>query len=342
MTRSLVRVQQGLPNVTTKTTKKKPSRHAEGSAVSAGLPKNASRGSTYTANMDAEIEAAIGGRTHDLFRRLEIASGLPGPRANEHLAIAFAHDCARFGARVDPLVRNMASMSADDARGGSPREFLVMCGVLASTARALDSKAQDKLQRKARAEVVAMLEEHADDLRFRVREAVAISLAMLGAVMKSELAFMVEPWMDRYFHAAAVALAISQPSWLETFAATEHELPIQLLHQAFLLAHDAPRSAERYPGHKALIEALAVAPGLVARRFPQPMFEQLATWAAYVKVPELRDAILQNIERPEFKKSWGDQIKHVQSLIEQGKAPPRDPTIIRHGTRGRGKKRRQF
>jgi hypothetical protein len=252
---------------------------------------------------------------------------------NLDVALAFSQDCARLGPKVDPLIFRMAKLTPEEARGASPMEFLVVCGILAVGARV----AADDQSHWAD-EALALFEAKADDLRFRVRDAVPLALAMMGSKMKGELVTRTVPWMDRYFHAAAVIRALAEPLWLETFTARDADSAIDLLHVAFLLCHDAPRSAVRYPGHKALMEALASAPRAVAKRFPQKMFERFITWATYVTVPELRDVILTNISGPELKKTWGHEIARVRDAIEQGKKPPRDPTLIRHGTRGRGKK----
>lgn len=287
-----------------------------------------------SAELTAALERAIEGKPADLYRQLELQSGLPGPRVNMNLGMAFAHDCARLGPRVDELTYAMANLPPDEARGASGKEFLSVCGVLGIGARAMAAK-----EAAVRDRALALLEEKADDPRFRVRDAVPFALAMIGSMMKEELADRVEPWMDRYFHAAAVIRALAEPMWLETFGYDDYYQPIILLNSAFMLAHEAPRSAFRYPGHKALVEALGSAPKAVARRFSQQMFQRYGMWAEYVKVPELREAILKNIDDTQMKKSFRDDIKHIKELVETSKGPPRDPTIIRHGTRGRGKKR---
>lgn len=287
-----------------------------------------------SAELTRALERAIAGSSADLFRQLELQSGLPGPRMNLNLALAFAQECVALGAKVDGVANQMAQLPPDEARGASGKEFLSVCGVLGVTARAAASN-----DRAMRDRALVLLEEKAEDPRFRVRDAVPVGLAMLGAKMKGELAERLPGWMDRYFQAAAVLRALGEPSWLETFPVSDAARPLELLHAAFDLAHDAPRSAFRYPGHKALVEALGTVPKAVARRFGSQMFEKYGEWAKAVKIPELRDAILANVDDPQMKKSFGGEMKHVKQLVEDSKAPPRDPTIIRHGTRGRGKKR---
>jgi hypothetical protein len=284
--------------------------------------------------LDGAIEAAVAGRPADLYRRLELASGLPGPRVNLPLAVDFAQASARLGPKVDTLAYAMANLPPDEARGASTKEFLSVCGVLAVGARATSAR-----ESAVRDRALVLLEERADDPRFRVRDAVPLALAMLGSKMEDDLAERVESWMDRYFHAAAVLRALAEPSWLETFPAESYAAPINLLHDAFLLAEGAPRSAARYPGHKALVDALGAAPKALAKRFGMPMFDRLAIWAENVKMPELREVILANLDDSQLKKPFANEIRRIKGLVEGSKKPPRDPTRIVHGTRGRGKKR---
>lgn len=286
-----------------------------------------------SASLAAALEAAASGNTRELFRQLEVQSGLPGKRVNVDLAVAFAHDCARFGPKIDDLAYTMANLSPEEARGASPKEFLVMCGVLAVGARGMVAK-----ENSVRTRALALLEEKADDPRFRVRDAVPLALAMLGNKMKDNLGELVEPWMNRYFHAAAVIRALSDPAWLETFAKDDYYQPINLLHFAFVLAHEAPRSASRYPGHKALVEALGWVPNAVAKRFPIQMCDRYGIWAEYVEVPELREALLKNLADPYMKKAFAFEIKRMKETMSERKRPTRDQERAVKGTRRRGKK----
>lgn len=281
----------------------------------------------------AELVAqATRGKKDDLFRRLELASGLPGPRANVKLALEFAETCAQAGATADALAYGMANEPPQEMRGATAKEFLAMCGVLAVTARA---EREPKLRDRA----IELLEERADDPRFRVRDAVPMGLAMLGTKMHAELAERVTGWMDRYFHAAAVLRALGDRSWLETFGPSEGELPIRLLDEGFHLAANAPRSDARYPGHKALVEVLAYVPKAFAKRFGVALFDELAAFAPHVKMPELREAILANLDDAQLKKPFANEIRKIKALVEGSKAPPRDPTKLIAGMRSRGKKR---
>ncbi len=307
---------------------------AAGSTSGPKGPSLSTQQSLRSSEMAAALTDAVAGKTASLYRQLELVSGLPGTRMNLQLAVAFAHDAARLGPKADRLIFEMAEMSPEVARGASPKEFLPVCGVLAVGARAMVGK-ENALRDRA----LALLEEKADDSRFRVREAVPLALAMIGHEMKGDLADRVESWMDRYFHATAVLLALGEPAWLETFPVESYYAPINLLHAAFILAHDAPRSAARYPGHKALVEALKRVPKALAKRFGVPMFDRLMIWAENVKIPEMREVILANLDDVQLKKPFADEIKSIKQAVEGSKKPPRDPSRIVQGTRGRGKKR---
>lgn len=287
-----------------------------------------------SAELSAALARAVEGDRAALFRQLEVQSGLPGPRANMNLARGLASECARLGPEAGALAYAMATMTPDEAPGATSKEFLVVCGVLAVGARAAVAE-----ERAAQEDALALLEARADDPRFRVRDAVPVALALLGARMKDELAERLDPWMDRYFQAAAVLRALTEPAWLETFQAGAGGAPLALLHRAFALANGAPRSASRYPGHKALVDALGSVPKALAKRVGITVFDALHAWAEQVDTPEMREVIVANLSDPRFKRPFGAEIERIEATLEARKPPPRDPTLIRHGTRGRGKRR---
>jgi hypothetical protein len=227
------------------------------------------------------LDEALKGKRGPLFELLARGSKLPGPRHNATLAEAFAQACRGRGKDADKLTLDMAHLSADEAPGATALEFLPTCGVLALAARATVDAA-------VRPAYVAELHALADDLRFRVREAVIDGLGRIGGVAGDTLVEDVAPWMDGYFHAAAVVRAVSRDPWLPTLHLPD---PVILrLDEAFELARNAPRAAARYPGHKAVLEALREAPPRVALRFGVPVFDLLAQWAT-VKDPVLRELV---------------------------------------------------
>lgn len=118
-------------------------------------------------------------------------SGLPGPRANTELAIAYAE--LADSADIDPAIA-----SAD--------EYLAMCGSVALGARATDPAALAKLHRLA------------GDPRWRIREAVAMGLQLLADNNFSDLERIVEAWVEDRdpLVVRAAAAAICEPRLLGT------------------------------------------------------------------------------------------------------------------------------
>jgi hypothetical protein len=278
------------------------------------------------------LAEAVAGRTAALYDLLTRGSRLPGTRMNTELAEAFAQACRSMGARADATLLAMARLPADRAPGATALEFLPVCGVYAVAARAAASDA------KARASLVAELHAHADDMRFRVRDAVVEGLARVGTAAGDSLVREVAPWMDGYFHAAAVVRALGHDAWLSTLQDAPEVLA--RLDEAFILARDAPRAAARWPGHKALVEALGTDPGLVATRFGVPVFDLFVRWAV-VQDPALRGAIEQTLRFKNLAGRFGPEIERVRDALEASLPPARNPDHDVGPTRNRSKSRKR-
>jgi len=280
------------------------------------------------------LDEAIAGRRDRLFAVLTRGSRLPGTRMNLALADAFAQACRTRGARADAVATDMARLSAEEAPGATAGEFLPVCGLMALGMRG-------GADESARAAIVGELHSHADDLRFRVRDAVVEALARVGAGAGDHLVDAVEPWMDGYFHAAAVVRALVHDAWLPKLH--DPARVIARLDQAFVLARDAPRAAARYPGHKALVEALGRTPAAAAIRFGVPVFDMLARWGS-VADPSLRDAIALVLSQQKLSGRFGPEVDRVRRALYASLPPPRNPdhdvgpTRDRSGSRKRGRR----
>ena len=168
------------------------------------------------------IDRAIKGDRLPLFGILTKGSKLPGTRANDALAEAFAELVAARGASAMAFALELASLHPDEAPGGGALEFLPMCGVLA--VGALGARAKDA---KARLRVVAALHDAAEDLRFRVRDAVPVALEKIAIANAAWLAAELATWMDGYFHGAAALRALVRPGFLN--ALSEADAPVARL-----------------------------------------------------------------------------------------------------------------
>jgi hypothetical protein len=281
--------------------------------------------------LSAAFEDALKGRPERLFVQLRIQSGLPGTRMNTTLAQAFASECAARGKAADKLIQGMSELQ-EDTPGQSEREFLVVCGVLAIAARATTDTKDPAMRKKA----IRILHDASEDVRFRVREIVPVALAKLGAVMGDTLVHELASWMDGFFQATAALLAMAQPNFLPMI--DDVDAALARLDEAYALAKNAARSTSRYPGRKALVDALTFAPGALAGRFGVPVFDHLVTWSK-TEMPELRTAIEAVLADKKLASRYAPDLKRVKAALAASLPPPRDPTLAREGMRGRGKKR---
>jgi len=147
----------------------------------------------------------------------------------------------------------------------------------------------------------------------------------------------VASWMDGYFHAAAVLRALAREAWLGSLHAAGPV--IERLEEAFALARDAPRAAARYPGHKALVEALERTPGIIALRFGVPVFDAAVRWCG-VKDPVMREVPAALLGQAKLAGRFGPDVDRVRRALAASRPLPRNPDHDVGPTRDRSGDRR--
>jgi hypothetical protein len=299
------------------------------------MPRSkASSTSTAPDPLGTLLDAAIArgaSEARPLYAFLARHSGLPGVTANGRIVLAFASHAATRGARADAVVQTLVLLDPDRAPGGTELEILPMCGVAAVGARAASD---ERFVPRA----LELLSIAAEDLRFRVRDEVPKALTRIGAAQGEALLPLLRGWMDGYFQSAAVLTAATDNAWLSLM-----ETPAEIvarLDEAFALARGADRADERYPGYKALVDALSVAPGVLAACFGAPVFDRLVDWST-VKEPMLRDAISASLGGPRLAKRYAAEVLRVRAALEASAPLRRDPRTDVGPTRGRGRKGRR-
>jgi hypothetical protein len=186
-------------------------------------------------------------------------SGLPGPRGNLELL-----DAAADVADADEL-RRWAAIGPDDAGTNEPRGFLAMCGVagLGRLAVEGDGTAVDELR------------VHANDPRWRVREAVAIALQRIGDADLERMQATAESWAGgSAFERRAAVAAVAEPRLLRATAAAARAVTL-LDRITSSFADD--RADRRDDGPVALRKALGYAWSVVLLADPgdgKPAFER--------------------------------------------------------------------
>ncbi|MGN7781882.1 HEAT repeat domain-containing protein [Mycolicibacterium sp. 22603] len=184
-------------------------------------------------------------------RYLDEHSGLPGPRANTELALAFGALADR--ADIDRVV-------------DSPDEYRAMCAAVALGARATDTA------------TVARAHTMATDPRWRVREGVVLGLQLLADSDIDSVQRLVTRWAhdpDPLVVRAAVA-AICEPRLLATPAAAACAIDTCTAATAVLTGW--PSDARRDPALRTLRQTLGYCWSVVVAAAPQsglPVFSSL-------------------------------------------------------------------
>ena len=269
------------------------------------------------------------GRRGALFELLARGSHLPGKRINAGLAEAFARACRAAGSGADPVVFALARLTPKEAPGATALEFLPVCGIYAMGFRA----AADEAVRKA---MVAELHAHADDVRFRVRDAVVGALGRIGHAAGDPLVLEVAPWMDGYFHAAAVVDALASEAWLGSVR--DPTQAAARLEEAFALAENAPRSAARSPGHKELLDVLERAVVPIGSRFGVVVFDVLER-RCQVSDPVQRALIERTLQSRSLAGRYPAEVARVRRALEATQKAPRNPDHDVGPTRNRSRDR---
>jgi hypothetical protein len=280
--------------------------------------------------LDDALARALGSQRpeamRDLVALLSRGSGLPGQTANLALARVFADACG-MSQGGPALARRMASMSGDEAPGGSPLEMIPLCGVLAAGACAVHQPA-------SRADMLAVIHDACDDVRFRVRDAVPVALGQMGTHEGDALLPDLEPFLEGYFHAAAVLIALAQ-----THKVAGVEPIVHILSKALELIDGSPRAAARWPGYKALMVALEASIAPLALRAGAPVLELIAGFRT--SDPHLRDMLSRALDDKRLRTRLREAHQHATSGLAAQTKAPRDPRSLPGPTRKRGGGRRR-
>lgn len=275
----------------------------------------------------AALDRAVDeGPTADLFDLLQRSSGLPGPRPNLELARAVGAALARREARGDRLLAALASAEP---------EFPRIVAALALVERSLLA-GSDKRKAAARAaSALADLQILAEDARHVVRtgviEAVRIRVEALGEPAVLELA----AWTDGYLQAHVALSALADRMLLTKLPNAEPVLA--RLEEAFALADQSSRAAERSQGMRALRQGLPDQIAVIAARYPEAIAWLESKTAS--KRPETREVVAGAIRVMRRAVISDVEAQRLGALLEASAKPRRDADKVVHGTRKRGRGR---
>lgn len=184
-------------------------------------------------------------------------SGLPGPRGNLELAQAFCMEAS------PKKILEYAAIGPDEAAENTPRTFLAFCGVLGL----------GKLIAKGDDSQFARLRRSASDPRWRIREAVAMALQLVGDADMPGLIKQLRAWVrGNWYEQRAVAAGLCEPRLLRSEAAAGSTLRfLDQIMNSMLRAQD--RTDE---GFRTLRQGMAYCWSVAVAAMPtkgKPLFE---------------------------------------------------------------------
>jgi len=262
------------------------------------------------------------GTLNELSALLAEHSGLPGPRGNLELAHSFA--AAVAGMRLlewqwDYLIA-LASISAGGAPVNSPREFLPFCGILA-----LGALYGTGLPRARRRAALAALKAAASDRRWRVREAAAMGLQLIGERDLGALREIVTGWLPEssLLEKRAIAAGLAHPPILgdPDFALFSLEAARAIV-ASITRAGSEERKTEPF---KILRQGLGYTLSVLVRHSPGEGFALLRKSAA-VRDPALARIVRENLKKTRLTERFPREVEQVWLTVEEANArPPRAP-----------------
>ncbi len=262
--------------------------------------------------------ALAGSPPRDFFDALLRASGTPGPRPNVDLARAVGAAIANAGANGDALTKELLARR---------ETYLLRVGLMALAARA--ARPSDRTR------ALEALHDLADAPVKETRDAVIDALASVVAAQGDEVLPKLQAMTDGFLHAFVALEAITARPSLDRLKNADEVL--LRIGEAFDLADESSRAAERAQGVRLLREGLADQIARVAGRFPETLAwieERLARTR-----PETREVMNQTLVALR-KRSIGDaESARLRGLFDSHAPKPRDPSRIVKGMRRRGKLR---
>jgi hypothetical protein len=226
----------------------------------------------------------------ELARRLMAESGLPGPRANLELAMAFA-DAVSTAAEPAAWLETLyewAGIAEEEAPTGDPREFLPFCAVISfgfmvithACAYPCSGPCDCPLWPIQAGYLVEAIRQAAADPRWRMREAAAAALQHLGEGDAEQLRRIVDKWLeDRSLtDRRAVLAALAHPPLLEEekFARYAVKTADRILKDTAAVGPERRKDEEFQILSKGLSYALSV----LAVHLPDEGFAMLERWAS--------------------------------------------------------------
>ncbi len=256
------------------------------------------------------------GRVSQVRTLLEENSGLPGPRANLELMYSFAHSVADM--RVEDwqwdFIVEMATTSVANAPVNSSKEYLPVCGLAA-----LGAMYGNGLPRPRRRAALSTLHAAASDPRWRVREAVAMALQLIGEGDPAALRDIVADWLPNAspLEMRAVAAGLAHPPLLgdEEFCAYCLETSRTILN-AVSRAEPRTRKDDKF---RVLRQGMGYALSVFVEKSPGPGFVLMRKFAA-IRDPDIAWIIRENLKKKRLTGKFASEVRQVEAILDEANA----------------------
>ena len=228
-------------------------------------------------------------------------SGLPGPRGNIELGLAAAQVCDAA------QLRRWAGLDAQAAPTGGVEEFLAFCGVVGL----------GRLLAEGDANALGELRTHANDPRWRVREAVAMALQRWGDGDFGALAAAMADWTHgSWLERRAAAAALCEPVLLTDVPRVQAVLAV--LEQATAGVTGAGPAERRSAEFKAMRKGLGYCWSVAVAAAPEagrPAFEALVEDAARSGDRDLRWIARENLRKRRLERLDADWVAALRTRL---------------------------
>jgi hypothetical protein len=204
-------------------------------------------------------------------------SRLPGPRANLELVQAVVEEGNRA------VFERLLAAGGDSLPANNPDEFLQVCGTVGL----------GRLLAEGDRKALARLRRLASDLRWRIREAVAMALQRWGDSDPAAMFAAMENWSaGPAFVQRAAAAAVCEPRLIEEPQYARRALDIL---EAITVTVPARRD-RRDPGSPALVKSLGYCWSVAVAALPGEGKRAMATWLATCD-PDIRRIMAENLKK---------------------------------------------
>ena len=249
-------------------------------------------------------------RQHELRVFLEKNSNLPGPRGNLELAHSFASSISamHLAEWQWEFLLALAATSITKAPVNSAKEFLPFCATLA-----LGALYGNGLPRPRRRAALAALTAAASDGRWRMREAAAMGLQLVGERDIAAMKDIVTLWLadGGWLTLRAVAAGLAHPPILEDAEVARYAVETAAALVAALTRADA--KTRREENFKILRQGLGYSLSVFAAASPGEGFALLRKCAA-VSDPDLAWVVKENLKKKRISGAFPKECAEVASI----------------------------